>query len=348
MRELESHLEALKLSGLISSWHDGCIAPGEEWEPKIKENLEKAQIILLLISVDFIKSRYCYEVELTKAIARHQAGNACVIPVILRYCVWKPIPVGDMRLGELQALPKDAKPISKWSDRDEAFTNIAEGLFEKIQQLQIDQEQPPSPPKLSESVSQPITKLPDLEEDLTSEKPRISYHKLRDLLKQGKWKKADQETAERMLEVAGRQSEDWLDVEDIEKFPCKDLKIIDRLWVEASKGQFGFSVQKQIWQKCGSPTDSNNDWKKFGDRVGWRTMGDSISFMKDTFDTPAPSGHYPSLWKRKVGFPYVCSVCKWPNLDEEKCVICGANGMWSEWKGSRAVALFSRIKNYSV
>ena len=142
MQELESHLEPLKLGGLISSWHDGCIAPGEEWEPKIKENLKNARIIILLISIDFIRSGYCYNVELKQAMERHKTGDACVIPVILRSCIWKQVPVSDMFLGDLQALPQDAKPISKWNDRDDAFTNIAEGIFFKIQQLRIERKEP--------------------------------------------------------------------------------------------------------------------------------------------------------------------------------------------------------------
>lgn len=141
MRELESHLEPLRLSRLIESWHDGCITPGEEWEPQIKENLQKAQIILLLISVNFISSRYCNTVELTQAIKRHKSGDALVIPLILKPCMWHPIPVGEMTLGELQALPKDALPVTSWKDPDEAYTNIAEGLYEKILQVQQELEQ---------------------------------------------------------------------------------------------------------------------------------------------------------------------------------------------------------------
>ncbi|MGF1524644.1 MAG: GUN4 domain-containing protein [Leptolyngbyaceae cyanobacterium] len=140
MQELESHLHPLKLSSLVDSWYDGCIAPGEEWEPQIKENLGKAHVILLLISVDFINSRYCYDVELTTAIERHKAKDACVIPVILRSCLWQHVPVSDMRLGDLQALPKDARPISRWADRDDAFTSIAEGIFLRIQQLKEEQQ----------------------------------------------------------------------------------------------------------------------------------------------------------------------------------------------------------------
>ncbi len=134
------HLDPLLRSRLISRWYDGCITPGEEWEPQIKKNLENAEIILLLISIDFIKSEYCCSVELTRAIERHCAGDACVIPVILRACVWQSVLVGAMTLGQLQALPKNALPIAKWADQDDACTNVAEGLLKTIQQLQQQRE----------------------------------------------------------------------------------------------------------------------------------------------------------------------------------------------------------------
>lgn len=141
VEDLMGHLEPLRRSQLIRSWYDGCISPGEEWEPQIKANLEKAQIILLLVSVDFIRSEYCYTVELNRAIARHKAGDACVIPVILRSCLWQQVPVGDMCLGDLQALPKDARPISQWGDPDDAYTSIAQGIYNKVQQLRQEQMQ---------------------------------------------------------------------------------------------------------------------------------------------------------------------------------------------------------------
>ncbi|NMG60736.1 hypothetical protein E1H12_20035 [Geitlerinema sp. P-1104] len=114
--------------------------------------------------------------------------------------------------------------------------------------------------------------------DLTSERSGINYYKLRDLLAAKKWEEADRETAERMWEVMGRQNEQWLRVEDIKTFPCKELKIIDRLWVHYSRGKFGFSVQKKIWEECGSPTHYNDDWKRFGARIGWREEGKWISY----------------------------------------------------------------------
>lgn len=145
---------------------------------------------------------------------------------------------------------------------------------------------PSSSPGLLESLFnlQPASEIDNL--DLSSERPGINYRKLRDLLAAKKWKEADWETAERMWEVMGRQEERWLRVEDIEKFPCKDLKIIDKLWVHYSQGKFGFSVQKKIWEECGSPTDYNDDWKRFGDRVGWRSGGSWMSSYQSVYDSP--------------------------------------------------------------
>jgi hypothetical protein len=128
MQELVSHLYPLQRDGLISSWYDGQILPGEEWAPQIKQNLEQAQVILLLISKDFLNSDYCYEIELTKAIERHKLRAASVIPVILRSCLWDQVSIGGFRLSDLQALPKDARPISRWDDPDDAFTDVAKGF----------------------------------------------------------------------------------------------------------------------------------------------------------------------------------------------------------------------------
>ena len=121
-------------------------------------------------------------------------------------------------------------------------------------------------------------------------------------MKAGKWKEADQETAKQMCQVMGRQSEGRLRVEDIEKFPCVDLRAIDQLWVQHSNGKFGFSVQKKIWQQCGSPTAYNKQWEKFGEAVGWRSGNrsemkwTSLSIFDRNFDpSSAPEGYLPSL-----------------------------------------------------
>lgn len=124
--ELANHLQILKWNGEITDWHDRKILPGDEWDRQIKDNLNTAHIILLLISSDFIASRYCRDIEIKQALVRHTSGDACVIPVILRRCMWSSAP-----FGKLQALPKNASPVTDtktWPTRDDAFTDIAEGI----------------------------------------------------------------------------------------------------------------------------------------------------------------------------------------------------------------------------
>jgi len=131
-------------------------------------------------------------------------------------------------------------------------------------------------------------------DDLSSE-PGIAYRRLRDLLAAGEWKEADEETADKMLAVIGK--EDWWDVntEDIEKFPCTDLRTIDRLWVKYSNGRFGFSVQKRIWQSVGGQPGVYNYGMicAFGDTVGWRVNKSWINYEDFTFSPHAPQGHLP-------------------------------------------------------
>jgi hypothetical protein len=120
---LKKHLMPLQREGLIDIISDIDVDPGMEWERTIHHYLEQAQIILLLVSPDFIASNYCYDIEMDKALTRHQQGIACVIPVIIRPVVWQGTP-----LRILQALPKDAKPISSWQNSDEAYTNVTAGI----------------------------------------------------------------------------------------------------------------------------------------------------------------------------------------------------------------------------
>jgi len=98
---------------------------------KISANLEKAEIILLLISIDFINSPYCYDTEADRALELHQKQSARVIPIILRNCLWQ-----SAAFAKLQALPKDGKAVTACTDQDEAFVNIAEGVKTVAEELQ--------------------------------------------------------------------------------------------------------------------------------------------------------------------------------------------------------------------
>ncbi|MBN4001787.1 GUN4 domain-containing protein [Nostoc sp. LPT] len=136
--ELAKHLTILEWQGVISSWHDRKILPGEEWDYQINDNLNTADIILLLISSDFLFSKYCWDVEVKKAIERHHAGEACVIPVILRSVDWSGAP-----FAKLQALPKNAEPVvsRNWHNQDEAFTDVAKGIRAAAEKLKKEKEE---------------------------------------------------------------------------------------------------------------------------------------------------------------------------------------------------------------
>lgn len=128
--ELATHLVMMKRQGLIAAWHDRDIDAGDEWEAEILAHLNSARVILLLISNNFLASDFCYDKELLRAMERHEAKEARVIPIIIKPCDWSGAP-----FGKLQALPKNAKPVTKWEDRDEAFLNVAQGIRRAVQQM---------------------------------------------------------------------------------------------------------------------------------------------------------------------------------------------------------------------
>jgi hypothetical protein len=121
--KLGTFLVGLQHEGLIVGWYDRMIEPGMDWAKEIDEHLKSARLILLLISMDFIASRYCYEIEMLRALQMHEAGEARVIPIILRPSDWQKTP-----FGYLNALPVGGKPVTGWRDRDEAFLSIALGI----------------------------------------------------------------------------------------------------------------------------------------------------------------------------------------------------------------------------
>ena len=121
--ELETHLKLLQRQGLIETWHDRKIEAGDEWKQRIDENLERAEVILLLISADFIASDYCYEKEMNRALERQERGEARVIPIIVRDVNWRIAP-----FSKLQALPKDGLAVTLWPSKDSAWRNVSEGI----------------------------------------------------------------------------------------------------------------------------------------------------------------------------------------------------------------------------
>ena len=195
----------------------------------------------------------------------------------------------------------------------------------------------------------------------------MDYRKLRDYLAQGKWKEADEETRRVMLAVAKREKEGWLDVEDIDNFPCADLRTIDQLWVKYSDGKFGFSVQKRIYQSLGGTREYNTEiWEKFGDKVGWRKgekervesrgiweklrntwsdvwsqpVGSWLYYQNITFDKKAPEGHLPAGvggMEKILGYYYT-------TIKETDVGWGGGVGYFGRVLKGRGVSLFSRVE----
>ena len=128
--ELEKHLSWLRRRYKLTNWYDREILPGEEWEQAIDMHLNTANLILLLISSDFMDSDYCYGKEMRRALERHRAGTCRVIPILLRPTYWE-----DAPFSSLQLLPTDARPITRWPDRDEAFQNVVSEISRTIKDL---------------------------------------------------------------------------------------------------------------------------------------------------------------------------------------------------------------------
>jgi internalin A len=127
--ELEIRLKLLQRNNLIQPWHDRRILPGADWKHELDTNLARADIILLLISPDFIASDYCYEIEVAQALKRHEAKEAIVLPILIRPVNWNAIP-----FNHLQALPTDLKAVTQWTDRDDAWLAIEQGIEKLIRE----------------------------------------------------------------------------------------------------------------------------------------------------------------------------------------------------------------------
>ncbi len=122
-KRLELHLASLRREGLIAPWHDRMIPAGTEWAATIDRNLAEADIVLLLVSADFVASDYCFDKELQLALERRARGEAMVIPVFV-----EPTDFAGLPFAKLQGLPRDGKPVSMWANRDEAWLDVVKGI----------------------------------------------------------------------------------------------------------------------------------------------------------------------------------------------------------------------------
>ena len=125
--ELEKHLAVLKRQGFIETWYDRRILAGVSLHEEIDQNLVESNLILLLVSPDFLDSDYCYSKEMQKALHMRSEGIAWVIPIVLEHCDWKNTPLGNLR-----ACPQDGKPVSDSPNPNRAYNEIVQEIIPKL------------------------------------------------------------------------------------------------------------------------------------------------------------------------------------------------------------------------
>ncbi len=123
MKRLRKQLSAAERIGLVDAWHDGEIEIGTDKEVAAQKAMEEAEIIVLLLSADFFASEYLYEKEMAQAIQLSNAGQAVLVPVLLKECTWQLTP-----LANVQILPKNTVPVTNehWKHPDRAFKNVVD------------------------------------------------------------------------------------------------------------------------------------------------------------------------------------------------------------------------------
>lgn len=144
LSDLEKHLSTLKRENLLATWYDKKIVPGSNWEGEIDGALENSDIIVFLVSPDFVASEFCIEKEVAAALEKHSRGEVVVIPIVVRPVDWLSTPI-----GKIQALPKNASPVSVWNDKDQAWLEVVKGLRLAISDLNIRREESFSKPLFS-------------------------------------------------------------------------------------------------------------------------------------------------------------------------------------------------------
>ncbi|MUG94852.1 hypothetical protein F7734_21800 [Scytonema sp. UIC 10036] len=230
----------------------------------------------------------------------------------------------------------------KKHDRSVSSVSIPRRSARDAAKLNQEKHQPQQARKLEDSsgdlqkldVSQSNTRDTDLLSEMSSSEQLRQEQKeskltatLQELLGSGRWKKADKETLRIMLQVTNREEKGWLDVASIQNFPQQELRAIDQLWVEASNGRFGFSVQQEIWKSVGGNLNANDKiYEAFGDLVGWRVHQKWMQVNELSFNLSSPVGHLPAvavrlgglswgidgfLWERRDGYVFLLSQKNW-------------------------------------
>jgi len=256
--ELDTHLQPLQAHGLINCWHDHAIPAGEDWESQIAERLNSAQIILLLVSADFMASRHC-QIEMRRALERRSLGKAKVIPIMLRH-----VDLSGSPLDKLQTLPKDRRPVITFSDRDQAFKDITIGIRKVAEKLIRQQIRTVRPVTEHKTAGQKQELRPRGREAVAKKYAVIAVTAV--LVLGGLV----------YLAREGRQFELQLEL----KFEMKRLQ--DKQWKHAAYDDPDFSNCMGV-PKC-------VEWKNYADRLqktDWNSVNFDFPLLGDCMDLPA-------------------------------------------------------------
>ena len=258
------------------------IAPGTRFQDEIQQAIGQIKSAAVCIGKSGMGRWQALELE--TFIRRCVEADIRVIPVLLPGV--DHIPENLLFLGGFHAVTF------------ETTINDEKALFR--QEWGITRQKPSESRQSSTKTEEPLIASATIDvDDLSSEKG-IDYTRLQDLLKEGKWRDADQETYEVMIRAVGKESGRWFTSDELQNFPCADLKTIDGLWTKYSDGHFGFSVQKAIWQKHGSPTSSGKKWDQFCIDVGWQPADASRYYKTSELKADpkfSPRGEFCVFWE---------------------------------------------------
>jgi len=286
IKKIAHELQAQGLSPWLDEWE---LRPGLSWQELLEEQIKRIHSAGVFVGSDGIGPWQNREM---RAFLSEFVDRGCpVIPVLLANAPSQPVlPIFLKAMTWVDFRCADPDPIARlvWGITGKKPTLSAKKL--RLTDEEIENVVNRKSAIIATETPKPA---PQKEIELRSERG-IDYTKLRDLLKQHKWKEADAETATVMLQVANRTKEGSLREKDIDNFPCEDLRTIDRLWVKYSNGRFGFSVQAKIYCGLGGTRDYNKRvLDVFGDKVGWRVNNEWIYYRDVTFDLKSPQGYLP-------------------------------------------------------
>ncbi|NUO01795.1 MAG: toll/interleukin-1 receptor domain-containing protein [Saprospiraceae bacterium] len=123
LQDLKKQLFPIQRQGIVQTWDVSRLMPGEEGGVSTRRELQTAEIVLLLVSPDFMANEEVWNEEMKSAMARHEKDKTVVIPIIIRPILWQEAP-----FAKFKALPANGLPVSSWNNTDEAWLEVAEKI----------------------------------------------------------------------------------------------------------------------------------------------------------------------------------------------------------------------------